>query len=216
MKHRRLLTTSAAVLVAAIVAAGALQAAAPASAPGAKPATPSKSAPPAMDPNAMMAAYARAATPGPEHAEMAKMAGDWKLDVSSWMAPGAPPEKSTATAKFESILGGRYLRQTVDGTMGGQPFQGSGTEGFDNATKERWSTWVDNMGTGMMVSKGKCPAGAKTCTMHGSFSDPLSGKAMTCREVMTKNGDNSFTFDMYGPDPAGKEFHMMQIVYTRQ
>jgi len=172
-------------------------------------------APPAMDEKAIMEIYMKAATPGPEHQEMAKLAGSWKLEVTSWMAPGAPPEKSTATAEFKTMLGGRYMQQTVRGEMGGQPYEGTGIEGFDNVTKERWGIWIDSMGTGPMISRGKCPVGAKSCTLSGTYNDPMSGKATTAREVLTRNGDNSFTFDLYGPDPSGKEFHMMRIVYTR-
>ena len=85
----------------------------------------------------------------------------------------------------------------------------------DPAKKKHVGAWVDNMGTGFMVSTGKCAVGAKTCTMTGTMNDPLTGKPCKVREVLTHNGDNSMTFDMYGPDPSGKEFHMMQILYTR-
>ncbi len=131
-------------------------------------------------------------------------------------SPGAPPQKSTATAEFKPLLGGRYMQQEVHGDMGGQPFEGMGIEGFDNASKERWGMWVDSMSTGSMMTRGKCAAGAKTCTLTGSMIDPITGKPSAVREVLTRNGDNSFTFDMHGPDPNGKEFHTMQIVYTRQ
>jgi hypothetical protein len=164
----------------------------------------------------MMEIYMKAAEPGPEHQEMAKMAGNWKLEVTSWMAPGAPPEKSSATAVFRPLLGGRYMQQDVKGEMGGMAYEGMGLEGFDNVSKERFGIWVDSMSTGAMISRGKCPAGAKSCTMKGTMNDAMTGKPATVREVLTKTSDNSFTFDMYGPDPAGKEFHMMQIVYTRQ
>src|SRR5260370_28895151 len=101
----------------------------------------------------MMEKYTKAATPGPEHQQMAKMAGKWKLQVVAWMAPGAPPMKSEGTAEVRTILGGRYLEQEVHGSMGDQPFDGRGLEGFDNITKTRFGTWVDSMGTGPMVMK---------------------------------------------------------------
>lgn len=172
---------------------------------------------PPMDEKAMMELYMKAATPGPEHQQLAKMAGTWSLEVTSWMAPGAPPEKSTATAEFTMILGGRVMTQKVNGQMMGQPFEGYGLEGYDNTTKENWGLWMDNMGTGTMMSKGKCALGAKSCTMTGSMVDPATGKPTKMREVLTHNSDTSMTFDMYGPDPTnGKEYHMMQIVYTKQ
>ncbi len=171
---------------------------------------------PPMDEKAMMEMYMKAATPGAEHQQLAKMAGNWKLDVTTWQAPGAPPQKSTGTAKYESLLGGRYLQQTVHGEMGGQPYDGIGIEGFDNVTKESWSVWFDSMSTGGMTSRGKCAVGAKTCTFTGHANDPLTGKPTKFREVVAHDSDDKLTFDMYGADPTGKEFHMMRIVYTRQ
>jgi hypothetical protein len=169
-----------------------------------------------MDEKAMMELYMKAATPGPEHQALAKMAGSWSLEVTSYMAPGAPPEKSTATAEFAMILGGRVMTQKVRGEMMGQPYEGLGLEGFDNTTKENWGIWMDNWGTGILQSTGKCAVGAKTCTMSGSMVDPATGKPSKVREVLTHTSDTSMTFDMYGPDPNGKEFHMMQIVYTKK
>jgi hypothetical protein len=34
------------------------------------------------------------------------------------------------------------------------PFEGISTLGYDNAKKTFFSTWIDNMGTGMMVMEG--------------------------------------------------------------
>src|SRR5229473_2520705 len=82
----------------------------------------------------MMEKYTKAATPGPEHQQMAKMAGKWKLSVTTWMMPGAPPMKSEATSEYRAILGGRFLEEEVHGTMGDQPFEGRGLSGYDNVT----------------------------------------------------------------------------------
>jgi len=37
----------------------------------------------------------------------------------------------------------------------GMPFEGMGLDGYDNASKEYISIWIDNMGTGIMYMKGK-------------------------------------------------------------
>jgi hypothetical protein len=47
---------------------------------------------------AMMEAFQKAATPGPQHAALAKTAGEYQLSVTSWQAPGAPPTKDSGTA----------------------------------------------------------------------------------------------------------------------
>ena len=193
--------------------AAAMCAAAPALAaqPAAKP-----KAPPAMNEQAAMETYMKAAAPGPVHEEMGKMSGKWKLDVTFWFSPGAPPQKSSADAEFKMVMGGRYLQQDVHGEMGGQPFEGLGIEGYDNVTKERFGTWFDNMSTGEMTTRGQCAAGAKTCTLKGMVSDAMAGKKVPIREVVTKIDDGHMKFETYGLDASGKEFKTMEIMYTRQ
>ena len=175
-------------------------------------------APPQMsaEEQAMMEKYMKAATPGPEHQKLAKLAGKWKLQVTAWMAPGAPPEKSDGTAEFTSLLGGRYLQQEVKGNMGGQPFEGRGIEGYDNVTKERFGTWMDSMSTGLLVARGKCAADAKKCTFKGTMPDAVAGKAVPMTETLTYTDDDHFSFEMHGPGPGGKNFKMIEIAYTRQ
>jgi hypothetical protein len=164
---------------------------------------------------AMMEKYMKAATPGPEHQAMAKMAGKWNLKVTAWMMPGAPPQTSNATAEFKPTVGGRFMEQEVHGDMGGQPFEGHGLEGYDNVTHERWGTWVDNMTTGVMVMKGKCKADAKKCTETGKVSDAVAGKPVAVSSTMTMKDDNTMVFEMTGPGPDGKPFKNLEIVYTR-
>ena len=170
---------------------------------------------PSPQEQAMMEKYMKAASPGPEHKAMAKMAGKWNLKVTAWMAPGAPPQTSNGTAEFKTIMDGRYLQQDAHGDMGGQAFEGHGIEGYDNVTHERWGTWVDNMTTGVMVMKGRCKADAKKCTTSGKMSDAIAGKAVPVSTTMTMKDDNTMVFEMNAPGPDGKPFKTMEIVYTR-
>lgn len=164
---------------------------------------------------AMMEKYIKAATPGPEHQRLAKMAGKWNLVVSSWMAPGAAPHKSDATAEFKPLFGGRYMQEEVHGSMGEQPFEGLGTQGFDNVTRQHVSTWIDNMSTGVMLMRGRCATDSKTCTMKGTASDAIAGKEVPVSMTTTRISDDNLKFEMFGPGPGGKTFKTLEIVYTR-
>ncbi len=163
-----------------------------------------------------MEAMTKAMSPGEMHKGLAKMAGDWTFTNTMWMAPGQPPAESTGTMHAETILGGRYVQSVWKGNMMGQEFEGRGTDGYDNVAKQFVSTWVDNMGTGIMVSTGTCENGGKKCTTVGTFSDPMSGGQSTMKSVITWIDDNSFKNEMYGPDPSGKEYKMMEIVAKRK
>ena len=164
-----------------------------------------------------MDAMMKAMSPGEMHKELAKLAGDWTFTNKMWMAPGQPPQESTGTMHAETILGGRYVQSVWKGSMMGEPFEGHAIEGYDNVAKQLVSSWVDNMGTGIMLSTGTCEDGGKKCTTTGTFSDPMTGGPATMKSVITWIDANSFKNEMYGKDPAsGQEYKMMEIVAKRK
>lgn len=154
-------------------------------------------------------------TPGPVHQNMAKMVGEWTSDNKMWMAPGTEPIINQGRAKFEMLLGGRYLKSTNYGDFMGMPFEGISIEAYDNATKQFSSIWIDNFGTGMMILKGKWDEGTNTVTYTGKMVDPMQGKEVDVREVFTFKDDNTFVMEMYN-NMDGKEFKSMEIVYKRK
>ncbi|MDB5210043.1 MAG: hypothetical protein JWQ30_870, partial [Sediminibacterium sp.] len=101
-----------------------------------------------VDSATAMKTMMEAGTPGKEQAMLAKSNGVWKAETTMWMSPDAPPMKSNGTATNKMIMGGRYQQMAFKGDMMGQPFEGLGTTGYDNARKVWTSTWIDNMGTG--------------------------------------------------------------------
>jgi hypothetical protein len=163
------------------------------------------------DSAAMMQAWQAYMTPGAEHQRLASMAGNWTWNSTFWMAPGAPGEKSEGTMTAQPIMDGRYLVEEWKGNVMGGPFEGRAVSGYDNAKKQHFSVWVDNMGTGMMTSWGGYDASGETMTMSGTFFDPMSGKEQTSRSVMRHVDDNHFIMEMFGPGPDGQEFKTMEL-----
>ncbi len=171
---------------------------------------------PAAGPSAAeMEAWQKSMTPGPEHQQLAKFAGDWTYVNKAWMAPGAPPMESTGTVHGESMYGGRYVVTDWKGDMMGQPFEGRGVYAYDNVSKQYTSTWFDSMSTGIWYSTGTCDA-AGVCAYTGDSWDPMSGKKMTLRSELSWVDPNSFKMVMYGPGPDGKEYQMMEIVAKKK
>jgi hypothetical protein len=169
----------------------------------------------AQDDEAMMQAWMAYMTPGEPHTMLTSQAGEWSHQVSMWMAPGAPAMESTATSTAEPILGGRYLVERFSGNMMGMPFEGQALIGYDNAKKKFFSTWVDNMGTGMMTAWGEVDPTTHIVTFTGTVVDPMTGEDKPFREVHTHSGPNEKTMEMYGPGPDGQEYKMMEIHSTR-
>ena len=165
---------------------------------------------------AEMEAMMKAMSPGEEHKLLARMAGDWEFTSKMWMAPGAPPSESGGTMHAEMILGGRYVQADWKGNFMGMAFEGRGTEGYDNLGKKYVSSWVDNMGTGILHTTGTCEQGGKVCRQSGSMIDPMTGKDTPWKSVVTWQDANTFLFEMFGNDPSGKEMKMMEFTVKRK
>ena len=185
-------------------------------APEKKAAPAKKAAAPAMDEKAMMDMMMKLATPGPGHKKLDFMVGTWNAKTTMWMDPSKPPEVSEGVSVHKWVLGGRYLEQSFEGTFQGQPFTGRGYTGYDNYKKKYNSTWMDTLGTAIMISSGSFDTAGKVLTSTGKMDDPSVGKATPFREKMTIVSPDEILFEMYPTGPDGKEYRMMEIRYTRK
>ena len=170
---------------------------------------------PPMDTAAMRKAWEDFAKPGDMHKWMATLNGTWDGDITSYENP-AQPQKSKAICVYNSSLNGLYQEGKMKGTMMGMPFEGRSTMGYDNAKKKFVSTWIDNMGSGIVYMTGTYDDASKTLNLKGSQTDPTTGKDMDIREVMKVNDDKNYTLEMYGTGPDGKEMKFMDMVCKRK
>jgi len=153
--------------------------------------------------------------PGEIHSMLAKSDGMWNTALKTWMEPGKPPMESKGTSENKMILGGRYQQSTYKGDFMGAPFEGQSTLAYDNKRKVFISTWIDNMGTGIMIMEGKWNKATKTIAFTGKQTDPMTGKMMPCRETFKIIDDNTQLMTMWCTKD-GKETKAMEIKFTRQ
>ncbi|WP_294821666.1 DUF1579 domain-containing protein, partial [uncultured Flavobacterium sp.] len=158
-----------------------------------------------MDSAAMNAAWAKYATPGDAHKMMAQEVGKWDCEMTFWMGPDAPPEKSTSVADVKMIMGGRYQETTYKGTVMGEDFEGKATVSYNNSNGEITSTFIDNMGTGMMVGMGTYDEPSKTINLRGEMVNIMTGKKAPYREAYTIVDDNTRRMEMFDTK-EGKEY----------
>ena len=163
---------------------------------------------------AMMESWQAYASPSDSHKVLDPLVGTWSHVVKWWMMPDSQPETSQGTSETKWVMGDRYLQHMATGTSMGQPFEGMGLTGFDNGRQTYQTIWMDNMGTGMMIGEGTYDPNKKTLTDHGRFTDPMIGQR-SYRGVVTFIDDDHHSYEMYGTDKNGKEFRMMEIMYTR-
>ncbi len=169
--------------------------------------------PPAMDSAAQMKAWQDNMTPGDMHKWMASQNGKWTTEGKFWMDEKAPPTESKGTVENKMVLNGLYQESVHKSMMMGMPFEGHGTLAYDNHRKMFVSTWIDNMGSGIMVLEGTYDDASKTLTLMGKWDDPIKGKMdikQTCKMIDEKNG----LMEMWSIQ-GGKEMKWMEIKVTK-
>ncbi len=166
-------------------------------------------------PEEMMEMMKKLSMPGMEQAALKPYAGTWTVTAKMWMTPESEPKLSKGTSVSKMILGNRYLEQKYTCKEKGEMFEGQGVLGFDNTTKMYVSTWIDNMSTGVYSEQGMTDPATKMIMTKGKMMDPATGKELAIRSTMTPVDKGSYTYTMYSTDPAGKEFKMMELVYTK-
>lgn len=167
----------------------------------------------APDMAAMMEAWQKHATPGKEHADLAKDVGEWTTLMEDFSSGTA--EKSNGTSKCTMVMGGRYLMEEVKGTSMGMPFEGLMLLGYDNTLKRYDSTWIDSMGTSISSSHGTMKDGK--LELSGDMTCPIApNNTMPVRSVTNFDGDDKRVMEMYMPGPDGKEMLAFRLTYTRK
>lgn len=155
------------------------------------------------------------ATPGEHHRHLEKLVGNWTTETTFWAAPGAPPAESTGAAEHRMILGDRFLVTSYKGNLLDMPFEGTGTAAYDRYKEKYVETWVDNMGTMVLVSEGTCDGTGKERTITAEFTEPMTGVDTTFRSVYRIVDENHYILEMYSSLSDGGEFQIFEIAHTR-
>lgn len=168
-----------------------------------------------LDSAAKMKLWVAYATPGTAHKMMADETGTWNCDMTFWEEANGKPQKATSTANIKMVLGGRYQEANYQGNMMGQPFEGKSTLAYNNASKEYTTTFIDNMGTGMMVATGKYDDKTKSMELKGDMVNPLNGKKTPYREVYTIVDPTTRKLEMFDTK-NGEEYKSMEIIMKKK
>src|SRR5438045_6382461 len=155
------------------------------------------------------------------HKVLADLAGSWSYTVKM-MAPGETPSTSTGSLTRKPAMNGRFFvgeysgtmkMPGADGKMKDFTFKGMSLEGYDNVKQKFVSSWVDNMGTGIMNSEGSYDRATKTFTYSGEV-EQVPGMTVAVREVIKVTDKNDHTIEWY-ENRCGQEEKTLEINYTR-
>ena len=167
-----------------------------------------------QDQEAMMEVWQAAATPGEPHERLAEMAGEWTGQVETWAVPGMEPMVSVSSVVREMTLDGRVIEERWSGEMMGMPFQGHGRTGYNNVTEDYWSTWTDNVSTGLMTFTGQYDAESDRYEFTGSYVDPVSKQTVDTRSVSHSPESGKEIMEMF-ETRGGEEIMTMRITLTK-
>lgn len=159
------------------------------------------------------------------HKLLASLDGNWTYVVKMWMDGDTTkkPQESKGTATRRAIMGGRFIAMEVkgkfdmpgaDGKMKSMDFAGHGMEGYDNGKKKFVGAWMDNMGTGIMMSEGDYDAASKTFTFTGDYT-MAPGMVQKIKETLKVADKDHMTMEWF-EDRGGKEAKTMEIDYARK
>jgi len=147
--------------------------------------------------------------PGPEHAELKNLEGNWDVEFKS------NEGNAKGTCAFKMECGGMWLSSDFKCDFGGVPFHGRGMDGYDLNKKQYVSVWVDSMISAPMVFEGQYDAKHEKLTMHANAPGP-DGMPAKWRSVTVMKDKDHQTFEMYLTPKGGKEQMMMTIEYVRR
>lgn len=168
-----------------------------------------------MNEDPMMQAMQKASTPGEAHAHLARSVGSYSAQMNMYMEPGGEPMVTEMAVERVMDLGGRVLVEHWKGEVMGAPFEGRSRTGFDNVTQRFWSTWSDNMSTGLLVMYGAWDETQKTMVFNGESVHPMTGETYTMRSVGMSPTPGREEMTMYEDHGEG-EYKSMSFVLTRK
>lgn len=187
-------------------------------------ATPPSGQPSAEEMQKMMQQMMEMGKPNENHKLLASLDGNWSYTIKFWMNPdpNAKPQESGGTATRKTIMDGRYSVMEVngkmempgpDGKMKTTQFKGMGIDSYDNVKKKFVGSWIDNMGTGIMMSEGTYDPATKTFTFTTEV-EAVPGMKTQVREILKVPDNNHMTFEWF-ENQGGQEKKTMEINYTR-
>ncbi len=135
------------------------------------------------------------------HQLLADLAGTWNYTVKFWPAHGAGIQRHRRqeiddgrTLPYGMDVTGKMQMHGPDGKMKDMTFKGMRIEDYDNVKKKFVGTWVDNTGTGIVMSGGDYGVATKTSTYTGEV-EAIPGMKQKNRKVVKIIHKDHHTFE---------------------
>lgn len=162
-----------------------------------------------------MAVAQQGPQPSKHHELLAAEAGVWEATAKVWPSPDAEPVESRGLETC-TMLGGFWLTTKYEGDFFGQPFTGHGQTGYDAASGQYVTTWIDSMTPDLFVARGAYDPKTRTLTVEGKGRDAMSGELELMRMQVEYPDHDHKRATMHQADGEGGWTKTMQIDYVRR
>ena len=153
--------------------------------------------------------------PGPEHAWLQQLVGEWTYERMCETKPGEPPQKFTGTDVVRSI-GPIWIQGESTGLgMDGSPSTALLTIGFDHRTQRYVGTWAGSMMDFLWVYDGSRSGDVLTLNTVGPNFD-VEGATANYREVITLKSRSEREFESFMQGADGSWASLMKLTYHRK
>lgn len=153
-------------------------------------------------------------SPTAQHALLQAMAGHYAGRTSTWLDPSKPPDVADEELHASAILGGRWVRLELLGSVDGKPHAGEMLLGYNGDAKEFELCWADSFHTAgaLMMFKG-APREDGVVAVTGSYA--AGPERWGWRNELSLTGDKDLTMRAFNISPAGEESIAVETHWKR-
>jgi hypothetical protein len=158
---------------------------------------------PAMPLAEQVKQLAATSTPGPKHAALAVLEGEWKVALSSLSASGTETDSFLGEATLTKILGGRFLRWDASIDFGGASGKTTGFLGYDSRYAEYVLMMISDLSQGMEVARGGGELQGPGIVFTLEQLDPRNGAHVRSRSRLRVIDHGHFVLEQLEPGGDG-------------
>jgi hypothetical protein len=149
-----------------------------------------------------------------EHARLTAMAGTWDVDMTLWPRPGGAGIPTKGVSTIRPLFDGRFIEETIEGTLNGASFTTLAWTGFNPETKQYEATRISSTNLARIVEAGTWDDAAKQFELKADYK--LAGDTWHQRTVIHVRSDTEMTAASYLSFGAVPEWKAVEIKYTRK